>query len=75
MTQSQAAFKARQEAKKSVKRYFDSEPKDTFNWQQYGSKIIKKELHEAFKIYVPHFNIITRKWCVVLLHGNKIVEE
>ena len=75
MTKKEATFKARVIAKQSVRNYFNSEPKEMFNWDAFGSSIIKKELYHAFKIYVPHWNILTQKWCVMLLHDNKIIAE
>jgi hypothetical protein len=75
MTKQQATFKAREIAKQSVRNYFNSQPTETFNWEQFGSKIIKKELHHAFKLYVPYWNMLTQKWCVMLLNGNKIIAE
>ena len=73
MTKQQASLKARQIAKQSVRRYFNSEPKESFNWEQFGSLIIKKELYHAFKLYVPFWNIQSQNWGVMLLHGNEIL--
>ena len=75
MTKKEATFKARQIAKQTVRNYFNSEPKETFNWAQFGSLIVKKELSNAFKLYVPFWNMLTKRWCVILLNGNKIVSE
>lgn len=73
MTKKEAAFTARKIAKESVRSYFKSEGKESFNWERFGSLIIKKELHHAFKLYVPHWDMLTQNWCVMCLHGSEII--
>ena len=73
MTNKEATIAAREFAKQSVRNYFKSEGAESFNWDQFGSAIIKKELHHAFKLYTPHWDMINKKWCVMCLHGNQII--
>ena len=75
MTNKEAAFTARKIAKESVRNYFKLEGKESFNWVHLGSAIIKKELYHAYKIYVPHWDMINQNWCVICLHGNEIIDD
>jgi hypothetical protein len=75
MNNQQAVFAARKLAKQNVRDYFKREGAENFNWEAFGSKIIKKELFHAFKLFQPHFNPETGKWCVMFMHGNKIVAQ
>ncbi len=75
MTKEQAEKKAREIAKQSVRDYFEREGIENFNWEQFGRQILKKELFHTLKLYIPHYNTETKKWCVMLTHGNKIVSE
>jgi hypothetical protein len=75
MTYKESKLKARELAKQSVKNYFKSEPTDMFDWDKFGSSIIKQELEYALSLYIPSYNSLTKKWCVLLIHGNEIVAE
>lgn len=74
MTHKEAKRKSRELAKKYVKRYFKNEGVENFNFDKFGLSIVKMELHHAFKMYWPHWDVYTNQYTVMTL-GNKIIER
>jgi hypothetical protein len=70
MTRKEANKEARNYAKQYVRNYFKSE--GNFNFDKFGSTIIKKELYHAFKMFWVHFDAYSQTYHIMTL-GNKII--
>jgi hypothetical protein len=74
MTFKEAEFQSRKLAKDTVRRYFQREGIENFNWDMFGLKIVKKELYHSFKLYTPHWDIYSKTYCVIDMEGNIVLK-
>jgi hypothetical protein len=73
MNRNQAQFQDRKMAKDSVRRYFEREGVENFNWEKFGLRIVKKELYHAFNRYSVQWDIFHKTYCVVNREGNVVL--
>lgn len=74
-TRKQAELQRRKEVKKIVRRYFENEGIDSFNWDLYGSKIIKKELFHTYKYIIVSWDTLLQQFVILNTHGNYILAK
>lgn len=66
-TRREAELKRREIVKDCVRRYFKSEDEAgiEFNWEEYGSNIIKKELYSYYSDIIVSWDFMIKEWVVI----------